>query len=218
MLTEIDLAYQSGLDPVFKRLRLSGETDNQRAAFTREHIQSVILADGALDDLNKEARRIVFLMADAGLRLSEAANLLPQHIVLDAEVPHVQIRAVGRRLKTEHSERDIPLVGVALAAMKLQPNGFPRYRDKAASLSALVNKYLGAHEMLPTGDHSLYSLRHCFEDRLTAVEAPEKVVASSWATNGFARNTAPARPSSRSRIGWRRSPSSHRSTCDPLLH
>ena len=178
MLTEIDLAYQSGLDPVFKRLRLSGETDNQRAAFTREHIQDVILADGALDDLNKEARRIVYLMADAGLRLSEAANLLPQHIVLDADVPHVQIRAVGRRLKTDHSERDIPLVGVALAAMKLQPGGFPRYRDKAASLSGLVNKYLGAHEMLPTGDHSLYSLRHCFEDRLTSVEAPEKVVAS----------------------------------------
>jgi integrase len=178
MLTTIDLTHRLGLDPVFKSLRLSGEIEKQREAFQRDHVQNVILKSGALDELNTEARRIVYLMADAGLRLSEAANLLPEHIILDHDVPHVQIRAVGRRLKTDHSARDIPLVGCALAAMKLQPGGFPRYRDKAASLSALVNKYFGAHDMLPTPDHSLYSLRHCFEDRLTAVEAPEKVVAS----------------------------------------
>ncbi|TGQ26392.1 integrase, partial [Mesorhizobium sp. M4B.F.Ca.ET.214.01.1.1] len=53
----------------------------------------------------------------------------------------------------------------------------PRYRDKAASLSALVNKVLASKELLPTSEHSLYSLRHTFEDRLTAVEAPEKVIA-----------------------------------------
>jgi hypothetical protein len=48
----------------------------------------------------------------------------------------VKIQADGRKLKTEDSEREIPLLGVALAAMKLQPKGFPRYRDKSASLSA----------------------------------------------------------------------------------
>ncbi|TGR94472.1 hypothetical protein EN831_34355, partial [Mesorhizobium sp. M1C.F.Ca.ET.188.01.1.1] len=70
------------------------------------------------------------------------------------------------------SARDIPLVGGAPAAIKLHPDGFPRYRDKAASLSALVNKVLASKELLPTSEHSLYSLRHTFEDRLTAVEAP----------------------------------------------
>lgn len=30
--------------------------------------------------------------------------------------------------------------------------------------------------LLPSDDHSLYSLCHTFEDRLTAVEAPEKVI------------------------------------------
>lgn len=120
----------------------------------------------------------MYLIADTGLRLSEAANLLPEHIRLDDKIPHVQIRATGRKLKTDHSARDIPLVGCALAAMKLQPNGFPRYRDKAASLSALVNKVLKSKSLLPTKGHSLYGLRHTFEDRLTAVEAPEKVIAS----------------------------------------
>lgn len=178
MLTAVDLAHQLGLPPVFKQLRLSGALEAQRAAFEPQFIQDTILADDALATLNEEARRIVYLMADTGLRLSEAANLLPEHILLDHEVPHVQIRAAGRKLKTDHSARDIPLVGCALAVMKLQKNGFPRYRDKAASLSAIVNKVMGTKKMLPTADHSLYSLRHTFEDRLTAVEAPEKVIAS----------------------------------------
>jgi integrase len=62
--------------------------------------------------------------------------------------------------------------------MKRNPNGFPRYREKADSLSALVNKFLENAELLPTDNHSLYSLRHTFEDRLTAVEAPEKIIAT----------------------------------------
>lgn len=178
MLTTIELTHQLNLQPVFKSLRLSGEVAAQRAAFEAKFVQDKILADGVLATLNDEARRLVYLIADAGLRLSEAANLLPEHIRLDDKIPHLQIRATGRKLKTDHSARDIPLVGCALAAMKLQPNGFPRYRDKAASLSALVNKVLKSKSLLPTKGHSLYSLRHTFEDRLTAIEAPEKVIAS----------------------------------------
>jgi hypothetical protein len=72
----------------------------------------------------------------------------------------------------------MPLVGPTIELMKQFPEGFPRYRDNEDSLSALVNDYFDLHGMLPSPDHSLYSLRHCFEDRLTAVEAPEKVIAA----------------------------------------
>ncbi|MDX8457319.1 integrase [Mesorhizobium humile] len=178
MLRVVDLTHQLKLEPVFHHLRLSGAVAAQRAAFSEQFVQEKILAEGALDGLNDEARHLVYLIADTGLRLSEAANLTAETIHLDQEIPHVQVRPNGRRLKTDHSARDIPLVGCALDAMKLHPNGFPRYRDKAASLSALVNKVLGKKKLLPTSEHSLYSLRHTFEDRLTAVEAPEKVTAS----------------------------------------
>jgi hypothetical protein len=67
---------------------------------------------------------------------------------------------------------------VALMAMREQPDGFPRYRDKADSLSALVNQALDARKLRPEPGQTLYSLRHTFEDRLTVVEAPEKVVAA----------------------------------------
>ncbi|WP_320228087.1 integrase [Mesorhizobium captivum] len=178
MLRVVDLTHQLKLEPVFHHLRLSGAVAAQRAAFSEQFVQEKILAEGALDGLNDEARHLVYLIADTGLRLSEAANLTAETIHLDHEIPHVQVRPNGRRLKTDHSARDIPLVGCALDVMKLHPNGFPRYRDKAASLSALVNKVLGKKKLLPTSEHSLYSLRHTFEDRLTAVEAPEKVTAS----------------------------------------
>lgn len=178
MLHAVDITHQMGLKPVFARLRIEGAVQKQRAAFLPDFVQEKILAPGALDGLNDEARDLVYLIADTGMRLSEAANLRPENILLDAEIPHVQIRANGRKLKTDHSARDIPLVGAALEAMRRNPKGFPRYRHKADSLSALVNKVLDGRKLLPTPDHSLYSLRHTFEDRLTAVEAPEKVVAS----------------------------------------
>ena len=41
-----------------------------------------------------------------------------------------------------------------------------------------MNKALDARGLRPTPRHSLYSLRHCFEDRLQKVRAPEKVIAT----------------------------------------
>ncbi len=59
--------------------------------------------------------------------------------------------------------------------MKAFPGGFPRYRDAPDTLSATVNKALGAAGLRPTPDHTLYSLRHTFKDQLIAIEAPERV-------------------------------------------
>ena len=178
MLRTVEDARRLGISlEAFAKLRLEGEETGQRTAYDPDFVQKVILKDGALDGLNEEARRVVYVCADTGLRLSEIVNLLPHHIRLDAEVPHVEIVAEGRKLKTRHSARKMPLVGCALAAMKLQPEGFPRYRDKAAGLSALVNKALDTRKMRPTPRHSLYSLRHTFEDRLTALDPPDKIIA-----------------------------------------
>jgi integrase len=81
-------------------------------------------------------------------------------------------------LKTEDSAREIPLVGVALKALSLRPRGFPKYHDNATSLSATVNKFLLENKLRPTRDHSVYSLRHSFRDRLVAVETPDSLIDS----------------------------------------
>ena len=69
----------------------------------------------------------------------------------------------------------MPLVGQALEVMQEFPAGFTRYRESPDSLSATVNKALGAAGLRPTPGHTLYSLRHTFKDRLIALEAPPRV-------------------------------------------
>ena len=165
------------LEPIFAELRIEGAKSGSRNPYSLAFVQNRILADGALDGLNDEARRVVYVCAETGLRPVEVCNLSKGTIRLHCDVPHVLIKAEGRVLKTDHSERHFPLVGVALEAMKLHPEGFPAYFDRSASLSATVNKYLKHHGLRPDPKHSLYSLRHTFEDRLTAVEPPEKIQA-----------------------------------------
>lgn len=178
MLKTLDRLKRLGLEPIFSDIRISGERVGQRTAFLPNFIQKNLLVENALTGLNEEARRVLYLICETGLRLSEACNLTKETIHLDGEIPYISVQPDGRRMKTSQSARDIPLVGVALKAMLLQPNGFPRYRDRSSSLSALINKYLDNKKLRPTKNHSLYSLRHTFEDRLTAIEAPEKLIAA----------------------------------------
>lgn len=200
MFRTIETSDRLGLDKVFGELRIEGETTASRVPYSAAFVQSKILETAALDQLNDEARRVVYLVAETGLRLSEAVNLTSETIILDHAVPHVRVRPDGRRMKTEQSERDIPLVGVALRAMEAQPNGFPRYRDKGAGLSAIVNKVMGNAGLRPDGQ-TLYSLRHTFEDRLTAVEAPEKLIAALMG-HKYSRPKYGSGPSLSQKLEW----------------
>jgi integrase len=147
---------------------------NTRPPFSRAWIIDKLLAPGALDGLNAEARCIMLGMINTGYRPSEGAMLTSAQIRLDTDVPHIKIEAVGRTLKTDSSERVIPLVGVSLDAFRAFPNGFPRYADNP-SLSDTINKFLRENKLLQTEGHSLYSLRHSFEDRLLAAGVDERL-------------------------------------------
>lgn len=201
MWTTVDEAMRLGLPPIFARLRIEGGETGQRAAYTADFIQNSILAPGTLAGLNDEARRTVYAMVETGLRPSEMVNLTERTIRLDAPVPYVSVEEDERETKTKDSIRQIPLVGVSLMAFQAQPNGFPRYRDNAASLSALVNKYLRNHDLRPTLDHTMYSLRHGFEDRLTAVETPEKLIAAMMG-HKYSRPKYGAGPSLEQKQKW----------------
>jgi integrase len=176
MLRAVNKRLKLGLDDAFAGTRIEGGRDGQRAPFPVEFIRDCILAPGKLDELNAEARDVVYVVMETGARPSEIVNLTKQRIVLDAEIPHIKIAAEGRLLKTEHSERDIPLVGLALDAMRRHSQGFPRYFDKGSSLSATLMKHFDKHGLLPTAKHKIYSFRHSFKDRLKAVEAPEELI------------------------------------------
>ena len=164
------------LDNVFAGTRIEKGKDNSRKPFSTEFIRNVILADGKLDGLNDEARDVAYVMMETGARPPEIINLSKNRIVLDDDVPHIKVKAEGRLLKTDHSERDIPLVGRALEAMRRHPNGFPRYVDNGDDLSDDLMKHFREHGLLPSEDHSIYSFRHSFKDRLKAAKAPEEMI------------------------------------------
>lgn len=156
-------------------LSFKADKDRTRPPFSPGWIKTKLLAPGALGGLNTEARCILLGMVNTGYRPGEAAGLLPHHIRLDTDVPHISIEPEGRQLKNKVSARVIPLVGVSLDAFRECPKGFPRYQASSASLSATVNKFLRDHSLLETPDHTLYSLRHSFEDRMLAAGIDERI-------------------------------------------
>lgn len=113
-------------------------------------------------------------MVNTGYRPSEGAALLPEHIHLDCDYPHIEILPVGRTLKSKYSKRIVPLVGSSLEAFKECPDGFPRYRNKPG-LSGLVNKFLRNNVELPSEKHTMYCLRHSFEDRLLDRDTDDRI-------------------------------------------
>ena len=85
-------------------------------------------------------RWLLALISATRMRLSEAAGLHRDDIVLDAPAPHINLTAhPWRRLKTKSSARHIPLVGTALwAAQRLVQ------RDSSYAFHATV---MGIHAM-----------------------------------------------------------------------
>lgn len=166
MVREVCRFKKLRVQDVFAQTRIKGGTKKSRVAFDAGYVQDVLLADGAMDGLNDEARAIFYVVAETGMRPSEVAGLGSTTIRLHHAIPHVEVRPIGRQLKNSNSERDVPLVGVALEVMKQFPDGFPYYRNRTATLSGTVNKFLRENDYLKVEGQTFYSLRHTFKDRL----------------------------------------------------
>lgn len=151
----------------------------ERPPFSDDWIKTRLLAPGALDGLNDQARAIFKIMMNTGLRLIEIASLTPEEICLDdpkeGGISYVQILPIGRELKSRRAKRRVPLLGVSLEAMRAFPEGFSRYRQNSATLSATLNKYLSEHYLKETPEHVVYSLRHRFEDRMLKANMDERI-------------------------------------------
>ena len=104
-------------------------------------------------EIDDELRWLVALISDTGMRLAEATGLLVEDINLDVDIPFVSLKShPWRPLKTEGSQRDIPLVGKSLwsakriKAMSQSKFAFPRYNTALVTstnnASATLNKWL----------------------------------------------------------------------------
>ena len=163
---------------LFGKTALKENFKKERKPFQTSFIKEKLLNPTELSGLNAQARYFLYSMADTGARGSELVELERKDIILDGSIPHIIIHdRKTKLLKTPYSNRTIPLVGYALQAFQKCPEGFTNYRDRFDSLSNLLHKYLKTHNLLPSKNHTVYSLRHSFQDRLTHVNAPDRVQA-----------------------------------------
>jgi integrase len=156
------------------------KTKRTRPPFPTAWLKDKILKAPALKGLNEQARAILMVTIETGARPSEICNLKGEHIFVDAEVPYISITERDdpdspRELKTGASIREIPLVGAALVAFEKFPKGFPRYFEKEESACAAINKYLRENKLVPSPRHTLYSIRHSFEDRMKEAGIDEEM-------------------------------------------
>jgi len=156
-----------------------GAAPSKRKTFSIQQRTEINMECHRLDD---EPRWLIALISDTGLRLSEALGAVKTDLVLDNPRPHLIVRShPWRRLKTQSSERLVPLVGHALWAAQQAQNAttdtflFPKYCSelecKSNSASAALNKWLS--HRVPKGC-VVHSFRHSLRDRLRAVECPSK--------------------------------------------
>jgi len=192
----INLCIQEhGLDckNAFSKVYLPDLDDaKKRKPIPIENIKKIQRECMSIDD---EARWLVALISDTGMRLSEAAGLHIDDIKLDCEIPHIDLKPHSwRGLKTRGSKRHIPLVGASLWAAKRvketntdSPYAFPRYTSaegtNANSASAAINKWLKPR--VPEGC-VIHSFRHSLRDRLRAVQCPSDMIdqIGGWTTVG----------------------------------
>ena len=196
----INLAIQEqGLDcrNAFSKVFLPDLDDaKKRKPIPTDVIREIQKECMSLDD---EARWLVALISDTGMRLSEAAGLHVDDIQLDCEIPHIDLKPhPWRSLKTKGSQRQIPLVGASLWAAKrvkqtstTSPYAFPKYTSakgtNANSASAAINKWLKPR--VPDGC-VVHSFRHSLRDRLRAVQCPSDMIdqIGGWATAGVGQS------------------------------
>lgn len=163
---------------LFRKLTINKDDSVKRLPFESSYIVSILLNPENLKGLNDEAKWGLYAFAETGAGLVELTGLLPEDIRLDAGIPYINIvPRTKKALKTKFRARQIPLVGFALDAFKACPNGFTHYYDRPDALSAVLVKYLRENKLLPTDQHSVYWLRHSFQDRLTAVNTPDRIQA-----------------------------------------
>ena len=175
----------------FSSIYMPDEVQEERQPIPLDSLRRIQRDCMAIDD---EMRWLLALISDTGMRLSEAAGLHKDDIILDAPIPYISLQPHSwRRLKTKGSARLIPLIGASLwVAKRIQQHdsiyAFPRYCDgkicNANSASAALNKWMKPR----LKDNAVvHCFRHSMRDRLRAVECPSDIIDAigGWTTKGI---------------------------------
>lgn len=155
----------------FARLTIpsEGKDSLKRGVFTDEQLQQIY--EEALG-AGRDTWLALPILGETGARLAEIVGLRWEDVCLTTEAIRITPHAL-RRLKTRNSEREVPLVGAALEAMRALyrlsgdgPYVFPRWvredRIVATHASNTLNKFIRSRAEGLT----CHCFRHTMRDRL----------------------------------------------------
>jgi integrase len=158
-------------------IKQSSRNTKDRIPYTKDEIQLLITEALRLDD---EQRRIVLVLALTGARLAEIVGLRKTDFDRISKSIHIREHAT-RSVKTEQSNRVVPLLPLAFEAISKQAKAaqgdylFPSYSSaeetNADSASGTLNKWAKKH----VDGKTMHCFRHALRDLLRAVMCPESV-------------------------------------------
>ncbi|WP_273281294.1 DUF6538 domain-containing protein [Pseudooceanicola atlanticus] len=163
----------------FSGVRLKETAEVARIPLETEQIVA-LAKPGALPGLHDDFVRLLRLLINTGMRPVEAIGLELDDIILDHEVPHVHVRKNAvRGLKTDHSERLLPLLGVSLEAAQelVAADGWGKRLGKNMYATSIINRAMRDSGIVTDKRQSLYSLRHWFQDQLTKRDVVDRAQA-----------------------------------------
>jgi len=163
----------------FSGVRLKETAEVARIPLDTEQILALI-RPAALPNLAPDFARLVNLLINTGMRPVEAIGLEQDDVILEHEVPHVHVRKNAvRGLKTDHSERLLPLLGVSLQAVEdlVAAGGWGKRLGKNMYATSIINRNLRDSGIVTDKRQSMYSLRHWFQDQLTKRDVVDRAQA-----------------------------------------
>ncbi|MGH1355280.1 MAG: DUF6538 domain-containing protein [Thalassovita sp.] len=163
----------------FSGVRLKETAEVSRIPLEIEQIRA-LNKPAALPNLDSDFVRLVHLLVNTGMRPVEAIGLGLDDVILEHEVPHVHVRKNAvRGLKTDHSERLLPLLGVSLSAAEelAAAGGWGKRLGKNMYATSIINRNLRDSGIVTDKRQSLYSLRHWFQDQLTKRDVVDRAQA-----------------------------------------
>lgn len=174
-ITELELRKS---DP-FKSIKIQGEGTDKEDGVVATKAQLEEIAQTFLPDTGSAVSLIIVLQMELGTRIGEVSGLGVDDLFLDHEIPHVYFRnRPWRTLKNRESERRVPVVGIALQALKaalaLPRTGsglFEQYAKPRGNDSASQ----AANKRLEKWGLTTHDFRHTMKDRLREVGCPKDI-------------------------------------------
>lgn len=103
----------------FKSIKIQGEGSDTEKPETATSQQLHEIAQAFRDETSKAVSLMILLQMELGCRIGEVSGLAVEDVFLDAEVPHVYFQErPWRSLKNYGSTRRVPVVGIALEALR----------------------------------------------------------------------------------------------------